>query len=119
MLFRSDRYGCKVVAVTLGAQGAVFCCANEVFLSPAFPVDVIDTTGAGDVFHGAYIYGLLQGWRTPETAQFANACAAMKCQCMGARTGIPNRPEVEKFLRARQKSTGLNLDYLHSNGLLH
>jgi sugar/nucleoside kinase (ribokinase family) len=69
--------------------------------SSAFKVPVADTTGAGDVFHGAFIYGLLQQWSLEETIRFAHAVAAMKCMTIGARAGIPTLPEVRAFLQAR------------------
>jgi sugar/nucleoside kinase (ribokinase family) len=62
-------------------------------------VPVADTTGAGDVFHGGFIYGLLQNWSLEETIRFAHAVAAMKCMQIGARRGIPTLSEVQNFLR--------------------
>jgi sugar/nucleoside kinase (ribokinase family) len=62
---------------------------------------VVDTTGAGDVFHGAFLYGLLQGWEARDILQFANAVSALKCTCLGGRTGIPRIEEVWRFLAAR------------------
>jgi ribokinase len=64
-------------------------------------MDVVDTTGCGDVFHGGYIYGLLQGWDIRQTVRFAAACAALKTRAIGGRTAIPDLPEVEAFLRIR------------------
>jgi len=62
-------------------------------------VKVVDTTGAGDVFHGAFIYGLLKKWSLKRIARFANACAAMKCRKLGGRAGIPALREVESFMK--------------------
>ena len=67
---------------------------------PPFPVDAVDTTGCGDVFHGAYIYGLLEGWPLPATVRFAAACAALKTRALGGRTAIPTLDEIRKFLAA-------------------
>jgi hypothetical protein len=67
---------------------------------PAFRVDAVDTTGAGDVFHGAYLYGHLQGWPAVPRLRFAAAAAALKCRHLGGRAGIPTRAEVEQFLVA-------------------
>ncbi len=72
--------------------------AEAIFHSPGFPVKVVDTTGAGDVFHGAFIYGLLKEWNLKKTAQFACATAAMKCRKLGGRAGIPNLAEVISFM---------------------
>ncbi len=76
--------------------------ANEIIEVPAFPVNVIDTTGSGDVFHGGYIYGLLQGWKLKETIRFASAVAAMKCTGIGGREGIPQLDEARQFLEKRE-----------------
>jgi sulfofructose kinase len=97
----ADRYGCPVVGITRGAQGAAFWSRGKLSESSAFKVDVADTTGAGDVFHGAFIYGVLQKWSLEDTVQFAHAVAAMKCRQSGARRGIPNLREVQEFLRLR------------------
>ncbi|KPL03641.1 MAG: hypothetical protein AMJ73_05960 [candidate division Zixibacteria bacterium SM1_73] len=72
---------------------------EEVFHVPSFPVKVVDTTGAGDVFHGAFIYGLLEKWDLKKIARFACATAAMKCRKLGGRAGIPNLAEVTDFIR--------------------
>lgn len=92
-------YGPKVAAMTLGPDGAVAVTEGGVFHSPGFPVTVVDTTGAGDVFHGAFAYGIIEGWAIPEILRFSNAVAAMKCGSLGGRTGIPSRSEVEAFLK--------------------
>jgi ribokinase len=68
---------------------------------PAFNVEAIDTTGAGDVFHAGYIYGLMQKWDLERVLRFATAAAAMKCREIGGRTGIPALGEVVEFLRAQ------------------
>ena len=69
----------------------------------SFEVNVVDTTGCGDVFHGGYIYGLLQGWDIRQTVRFAAACAALKTCALGGRTAIPGLPEVEAFLRSHEE----------------
>jgi sugar/nucleoside kinase (ribokinase family) len=61
-------------------------------------VDVLDTTGAGDVFHGGFLYGLLQGWPLREVARFASATAALKCCAYGGRAGIPRLPDIRALL---------------------
>lgn len=93
------RYGNPVVGITLGSRGAIFLADGQVLDSPGFTVDAVDTTGAGDVFHGAYIYGVLQGWALDRRAGFANAAAALSCRTMGAREGIPPLQEVEALLQ--------------------
>jgi ribokinase len=87
-----------VVVVTLGRQGCLCLSRGDVFRQPAFSVPTVDTTGAGDVFHGGFIYGLLRRWDLPTTVRFASAVAAIKCQHLGGRAGIPTLHEVEDFL---------------------
>ena len=95
----AQRYGCPVVGITRGAEGATFLDADRRLIRvPGFDVNVADTTGAGDVFHGGFIFGLLQGWALEEVIRFANAVAAMKCTQIGARRGIPRLEEVQRFL---------------------
>ena len=96
-----DRYGCRVVGITRGAEGAVFLQGNHLMKSSSFRVPVADTTGAGDVFHGAFIYGLLNQWALEDIIRFSHAVAAMKCMHVGARRGIPTLLEVQEFLRTR------------------
>ncbi|MDO8426689.1 MAG: PfkB family carbohydrate kinase, partial [Deltaproteobacteria bacterium] len=64
-----------------------------------FKVDAIDTTGAGDVFHGGYIWGLLNGWDIEKTVEFASAFAALKCLGIGGRAGIPALSETLRFIK--------------------
>jgi sulfofructose kinase len=80
----------RISAVTSGEDGCVCTDSRTEFHLPAFEVDVVDTTGAGDVFHGAFVYGLLQDWDLPQIAEFASAVAALKCTKLGGRAGIPS-----------------------------
>jgi sulfofructose kinase len=93
------RYGCPVVGITRGSEGAVFFDRGRLLRSSAFKVPVVDTTGAGDVFHGAFIYGLVQRWQLDDIIQFAHAAAAMNCMQIGARGGIPKLSGVKEFLK--------------------
>ena len=94
-------YGPSAVVQTEGAGGAWSSTPEGDFHTPAFPVDAIDTTGAGDVFHGAYLVGLLRGWDDRRTAAFATAVSAMKCRHMGGRAGVGTCEETLEFLRER------------------
>jgi sulfofructose kinase len=97
--------GCKTTVVTIGEKGCI-CGANDrIFSSTGFKVKVVDTTGAGDVFHGAFIYGLLKNWPLQKTAEFANACAAIKCRKLGGRAGIPTLTEVRNFIETFKNKT--------------
>ncbi|MCJ7594611.1 MAG: PfkB family carbohydrate kinase [Desulfobacterales bacterium] len=90
--------GPKQVVVTLGAKGSIGWDGSEIFVQKAFPIRAVDTTGAGDVYHGAYIYGVLQGWGMGECMRFASATSALKCRAVGAREGIPNLEEIKAFM---------------------
>jgi sugar/nucleoside kinase (ribokinase family) len=96
----AGRYGCPVVGITRGADGATFWDRGRLLQSPAFHVPVADTTGAGDVFHGGFIYGLIQNWSLDDVVRFAHAVAAMKCMHIGARRGIPTLREVREFMNS-------------------
>ncbi|MFN8664312.1 MAG: PfkB family carbohydrate kinase [Thermomicrobiales bacterium] len=90
--------GPSIVVVTSGKQGSWTASTSGAFATPAFDVPVVDTTGAGDVFHGAFLYGLVQGWDLPVVTRFAAATAALKCRKLGGRAGIPSLPDVLAFL---------------------
>jgi sugar/nucleoside kinase (ribokinase family) len=90
--------GPDIVGITLGEDGCILSWDDKTLHKTGFKVDVVDTTGAGDVFHGAFIYGLLRDWSIERTADFANAVAAMKCRKLGGRSGIPTLDEVIKFM---------------------
>jgi sulfofructose kinase len=92
----------KTVAVTCGAAGCWHLDAGraaEPCHQPAFPVEVVDTTGCGDVFHGAYASALARGLDTADRIRFASAAAALKATRPGGQAGIPTRPAVETFLK--------------------
>jgi len=94
-----SRLGPREVVVTRGTEGSMGVSGEEIIVQDACKVDAVDTTGAGDVYHGAYVYGLLRGWGMGECMRFASAAAALKCRQIGARKGIPRLAEVERFLR--------------------
>lgn len=89
----------KTVTITLGEEGSITIYKDEVFRTPAFKVNVVDTTGAGDVFHGGYIYGLLQKWEIKEVLKFASAFAALKCRALGGRAGISDLNETMELIK--------------------
>jgi sugar/nucleoside kinase (ribokinase family) len=91
--------GPRVVWVTRGAAGCVGLIDGEYVQVPTFDVPVKDTTGAGDVFHGAYIAAMLEGLPHRECARYANAVSSIKCMFVGGRTGIPNRETLARFLK--------------------
>jgi len=90
--------GAPVVAITLGAEGVIARTPAETLRVPAYPVRCVDSTGAGDVFHAGFIFGLLQAWSLERTLRFANAAAALSCTREGAIGGIPGLQEIEQLL---------------------
>ena len=96
------KIGFKCVVITLSEKGCLWTDSQKVNYFPGFKIDVVDTTGAGDVFHGGFIYGLLRKWRMGKIIQFASACAALKCRKLGGREGIPTLKEVENFLKSKK-----------------
>jgi sugar/nucleoside kinase (ribokinase family) len=95
------RYGCAVVGMTLGKRGAMLYCEGQFIESPAYevPGGCRDTTGAGDAFHGGFLYGMLTGQDIETSVKLGNAAAALKCRELGARTSLPGENELTEFLR--------------------
>jgi sugar/nucleoside kinase (ribokinase family) len=105
-----QKRGPKIVVFTLGARGCLGIDGDKYFEVPAFHnISIVDTTGAGDVFHGAFIVGLLQGWDVEKTAVFSSAVSAIKCTRLGGRAAIPDYNTVQSFFK-----TG-NIDFTEIN----
>jgi len=96
-------YGMKVAAMTLGAHGALARVDGRFVYSPAFVVNCIDTTGAGDVFHGAFCYAVLQGMPIREALEFSNAMGALNCTALGARGGIRGVEDVRTLMERAER----------------
>jgi sulfofructose kinase len=100
-----NQYRMKVAAMTLGAHGSLAREAGRFYYSPAFVVNCVDTTGAGDVFHGAFCYAVLEGLPMHQALEFSNAMAALNCTALGARGGIRGLEEVRSLMaRAERRS---------------
>jgi sulfofructose kinase len=95
------RFGCQVIAVTRGEEGVSWYENGEVHRQDAYAVDVVDTTGAGDVFHGAYALAIGAGLDVRAAIAFSAAAAAMKCRHAGGRNGIPTINECLLFMRTK------------------
>jgi len=95
------KLGIPEVVVTAGTAGAYGLdkMGNRV-RQHAYKVKTVDVTGAGDVYHGAFLFGLKQGWNLPQRMKFAAAAAALKCRYPGARAGIPTYHETMTFIAA-------------------
>lgn len=88
--------GPRLAAVTLGAAGYAALCAGEVIRKPAYPVNALDTTGCGDVFHAGFIFGLVQSWDYGLCLDFAAWAAAQVSLEMGGRRGIPSLSGIRR-----------------------
>lgn len=91
-------YRNRVTAMTLGSRGSLALFEGEWFYSAAFEVKCVDTTGAGDVFHGAFCYAMLEGMAMEAALGFSNAAAALNCTAIGARGHVPAVEEVRNLL---------------------
>ncbi|MDP3024352.1 MAG: PfkB family carbohydrate kinase, partial [candidate division Zixibacteria bacterium] len=98
------KIGFKCVVITLSEKGCLWTDSRRVNYLPGFEIEVVDTTGAGDVFHGAFILGLLKKWKMEKIIELASACAALKCRKLGGREGIPSLKEIQDFLKKRDTS---------------
>jgi sulfofructose kinase len=90
-------FQCRLTAATLGAEGVLAWDGARFFLCPGFRVNAVDTTGAGDIFHGAFLYGLFQNWKVEEILEFSCAAAALNCEAIGARGGIATLEEIARL----------------------
>jgi len=93
-----SEYGTRLAAMTLGELGSLALYQGRWYYSPAFEVVCADTTGAGDVYHGAFCYAMLAGMPMEKALEFSNAAAAINCTAIGARGHIPGLAEVEALI---------------------
>jgi sulfofructose kinase len=96
-------FGCRAVGITLGAEGALLRIDGRIHYSPGFVIDTVDTTGAGDVFHGAFCYSVLNEMPIPDALDFANAMAALNCRGYGARGAIACCEEALELMRTGRR----------------
>jgi sulfofructose kinase len=92
------RYNCRLAAATLGQEGVLAFDGKQLLHTPAFCVPVVDTTGAGDIFHAGFIYALLENWPLDRQLEFACAAAALNCTAVGARGGIRSLAEIADLI---------------------
>lgn len=100
-----DEFHIRVAAMTLGAHGALARVDGRFIYSPAFVVNCLDTTGAGDVFHGAFCYAVLQNMPMRDALEFSNAMAALNCTALGARGGISTIQEAKALIQRAERRT--------------
>lgn len=99
-----EEYHCRAAGATIGRLGVIVWDGEEFHLCEGFRVNAVDTTGAGDVFHGAFAFGLVKGWALDEILEFSCAAAALNCTAVGARGGIATLREIEKLRRQGRRS---------------
>ncbi len=94
--------GIEIVGLTNGAEGVWVFTANEEIALPAYEVDVVDGSGAGDAFTAGFVYGCLHDWELERTARFACAMGALATTTLGTTTGIKDYQQVLAFLQERE-----------------
>ncbi len=104
------KFKCRLTGATLGRLGMLAWDGTRFLLCPGFRVRALDTTGAGDVFHGAFLYGLARDWTMEEILEFSCAAAALNCTAPGARGGIAS---LEKIAELRENGKRSELAYSH------
>lgn len=102
IILKLAQKGPEIVVITLGKEGSLVYYEDEIFHQKAFSVETKDTTGAGDVYHGAFIHGLLHNKSIKETAKIASAVSAMKTTVIGGRAGIPSADDLNHFLKNKE-----------------
>jgi ribokinase len=90
-----------ITVVTLGERGALASDGERILHCPAFPVPVVDTTGAGAAFGSGFLYGLFRGWPLAECLTLGNACGGLAITALGGSAAFPTRPQLREFLRAQ------------------
>jgi sulfofructose kinase len=98
-----SQFAFRLTAATLGRSGALAWNGSVFLYSPGFRVRAVDTTGAGDIFHGAFLYALLQDWPLARALEFSNAAAALNCTALGARGGIATVEVIEHLMRTGER----------------
>lgn len=107
-------YNIPVAAMTLGSYGALARVDGEIVYSPAYVVNCVDTTGAGDIFHGAFCYAILEQMPMREALDFSNAMAALNCRKLGARGGVSTAGQARELMSRAERR--VHPDFASSNG---
>ena len=92
-----NKYDHQNIVVTLEEHGTMYMVDNQIKISPALKVDAVDTTGAGDIFHGAFCYGIANGYPLEKAIKYGNIAAGLSCQTIGARLSVPKLDDVVKI----------------------
>jgi sulfofructose kinase len=107
----------KPLTITVGELGSLVYDGRELNVIPALKVNAVDTTGAGDVFRGAFTYGLIKKWSLCECAKFANSVAALQCTKLGNAAAIPTKTEIGLITDLKAQRKQISLDELNSHYL--
>ena len=97
------KQGAKIGVITCGGDGLIYSDGTTIERLEAFHVPIVDTTGAGDTFHGSFCFGLIKGLELRDNLIFSSAVASLKCGKIGGRSGIPKLEDVADFLRDNKK----------------
>jgi sulfofructose kinase len=100
-------YGFRAICSTLGIDGALAWDGRRFWYAPTYKVHVADTTGAGDLFHAGFSYGILHGWDLQRILNFSCAAAGLNCEALGARGGICGLPKVKALQRKGRRNATL------------
>ena len=98
-----ERYHPEILVITQGSRGGFIWEKGQAVRYPVYPVKAIDTNGAGDTFHGAFLVGRIRGMTVYEAASFASAVSALKCTRFGAQDGIPGYEETVEFMETNKR----------------
>jgi sulfofructose kinase len=111
------RFGCRVAAATLGEDGVLAWDGSRFHYCPAFAINPIDTTGAGDIFHAGFAYAKIQGWDLARTLEFSCAAAGLACMASGARGGIATLACIEELIqKGNRRSAAYSQEQLEGSG---
>lgn len=104
----------KTVIVTAGEMGSILYNGNDLELVPAVDIRTVDTTGAGDIYRGAFAYGIVQGWSMAKCAQFANLAGGLQCTKIGNAAAIPTKSEIEAYNEMLQPKKAISVPIINT-----
>lgn len=102
--------------ITAGHEGTYILKKNKLVHEPTYKVDVKDTLGAGDIYRGAFAYGILKGWKTRKSVRFANLVSSLHCTRIGNTTAIPTKEEIKEFSKIAIKNEATSLSLVNLQG---
>lgn len=94
-----EMYSPEVVVITCGKDGGIMYDGDRLYDYPIYPADVVDSNGSGDVFHGAFAFGIMQGYDYLKCCHFSSAVSALKCTGVGSRQSVPDFETVKKYMK--------------------